>query len=1202
MLKIKRLFAIVLMIICASSLFAQGKPYTGPEDGAGDPNLEREGKMTGNRAMIAIKNNTELGGWPRTDTSRWPNTADGTKMNDGIGLLLGARVYLTQDTIPVEDMDEVAALAAQGLIDTLYYCETNYREEMDFDPTGTIEWGLHAAPGYSNINAETPAFSNDPDSWPPIGWPSVGLNTKWPGEWDGYFGRGVTRADLEAYMVANDAQDQEYLGSDDRVKYYPRPGVHIGDMYPSVTIQRGLPWGGLGMRVELRSFQWNNPHAQDAVFFQYNIANISDYDLPEMSFGYWMDNNIGGDGAGEDAYYRASPYNLAYAWDRDGVGSGGAVAGVQGFAYLESPGIADDNVDNDNDGLVDEQRDNDAGQFIGPYDGITNLPNFLSFYNLTEADLKDHWSGDEDQDWIDGIDENGDGIYDAEEYAGDDVGTDGVGPGDLNYTAPDEDGTECNHKPDFTEGIGSEPNFAEVDVSESDMLGLTTFQLYVVPQHVAPYERWFRNDESMWEATTADTFSEESQNISNLGELFATGVFPLLQGKTERISMALLYSYEEHTTLIAPGHSAPAMFTLKETVQIIYEKDYRFAQPPLMPTLTAIPGDGQVVLTWDNRSDKLTKESLLDGENDFEGYKIYRATDKFFADPVVITDGYGTATFSKPIFQCDLIDGKSGFTDFGLMNGAAFYLGEDTGITHTFVDESVENGRTYYYAIVAYDYGISPDRIKSTSSDEQEYGISPTENTITIDKDESENVTQIGANVAIVTPGVQPAGYDVAAEFDVDDSGLMVGSGSIVPELAVPALVKDGHTYKVKFETYTLPKASNADQEDVLNNYEDRGLIYTTAGVEVFDVTEGGVSVFSDRVTHDTNGNLTTENYSSILELDTRDSRTFYHLPLTAATTDIFDGLRLSVQMDSMLAAYAPMKSGWLGDATSAMKVVVPTTDIPYTPWDYYIVFTEDTRTFELATSGIRDAKGSLLARGTLISDLAYNFKVENRSFPVDSETGEYEQLVAIAHDLNGNGAFDILEDEIIVGNKNPEQMRLATTAFVINFQDLADESELPKAGDTYKVSYMRPFFSTDSLLFTVNLSEGVDENKIKSDMDAIKVVPNPYVATNMMEPAVANYLLNQDRRITFTHIPENCTIKIFTVSGVLVDEIHAPEDGLVAYEDPDGNELGQYNTGAIHWDLLSKEGLEIAAGMYLYHVKDEKTGNEKIGKFAVIK
>ena len=33
-------------------------------------------------------------------------------------------------------------------------------------------------------------------------------------------GRGVTYADQERYYVVNDAQDPEYLGSEDNVKYY----------------------------------------------------------------------------------------------------------------------------------------------------------------------------------------------------------------------------------------------------------------------------------------------------------------------------------------------------------------------------------------------------------------------------------------------------------------------------------------------------------------------------------------------------------------------------------------------------------------------------------------------------------------------------------------------------------------------------------------------------------------------------------------------------------------------------------------------------------------------------------------------------------------------------------------------------------------------------------------------------------------------
>ena len=72
-----------------------------------------------------------------------------------------------------------------------------------------------------------------------------------------------------------------------------------------------------------------------------------------------------------------------------------------------------------------------------------------------------------------------------------------------------------------------------------------------------------------------------------------------------------------------------------------------------------------------------------------------------------------------------------------------------------------------------------------------------------------------------------------------------------------------------------------------------------------------------------------------------------------------------------------------------------------------------------------------------------------------------------------------------------------------------------------------------------------------------------------------------------FTNVPSECTIKIFTMSGYLVDKI-------------DVNNAA--DNGIVHWDLLTKENLEIAAGVYLYHIKSLKTGEEKLSKFAVIK
>jgi len=368
---------LLIWLALSQVVFGQGKPYDGPDDPAGDIAAKREGYMTGNRVFLYFQNQNELADWPRVEVSKWPNDYTGVKMTDGVNLLVTAQVFLEQDSIPVTDPARIAS----EKLDTLWYCQTAFRGGLDLDPTGTIQWGFYPVFGYFNELSEYPAMSNLPESWPPKGWPARGDEVKWPGVWNGRFGLGVIYADMETYFVSNDAQDLEYLGDEDTLKYYPRPGVYIGDKKPDVSIQKGEPWGGIGVRVETRGYQWNNPLARD------------------------------------DTYL-----DLAFSWDIDGIGQGGLKTGTMGFAYLESPGLAYDDIDNDEDGLLNEKRDNPtAGELIGPTEGIDDLDKFLLYYNLSEDDLREHWSSDEDQDWNDGDDKNGDGIYQQDENPGDDV-------------------------------------------------------------------------------------------------------------------------------------------------------------------------------------------------------------------------------------------------------------------------------------------------------------------------------------------------------------------------------------------------------------------------------------------------------------------------------------------------------------------------------------------------------------------------------------------------------------------------------------------------------------------------------------------------------------------------------------------------------------------------------------------------------------
>jgi len=99
-----------------------------------------------------------------------------------------------------------------------------------------------------------------------------------------------------------------------------------------------------------------------------------------------------------------------------------------------------------------------------------------------------------------------------------------------------------------------------------------------------------------------------------------------------------------------------------------------------------------------------------------------------------------------------------------------------------------------------------------------------------------------------------------------------------------------------------------------------------------------------------------------------------------------------------------------------------------------------------------------------------------------------------------------------------------------------------------------------------------------------VYVVPNPYVATSTLEQPGRSSSLRGDQRLQFRNLPPECTIRIYTVVGELVDTIYK-------------NDV----TSAAEWDLLTYEGQRLAYGIYIYHV-DVPGAGSKIGRFAVIK
>jgi len=100
------------------------------------------------------------------------------------------------------------------------------------------------------------------------------------------------------------------------------------------------------------------------------------------------------------------------------------------------------------------------------------------------------------------------------------------------------------------------------------------------------------------------------------------------------------------------------------------------------------------------------------------------------------------------------------------------------------------------------------------------------------------------------------------------------------------------------------------------------------------------------------------------------------------------------------------------------------------------------------------------------------------------------------------------------------------------------------------------------------------------NDLDLVKVVPNPYSVTNAQETDRTAGMLK------FTHLPEECTIKIFNIAGELLQILYHDQYASINSEQ--------------EWNLRTTENREVAPGLFIYHLQSD-LGN-KIGKFVIIK
>lgn len=137
---------------------------------------------------------------------------------------------------------------------------------------------------------------------------------------------------------------------------------------------------------------------------------------------------------------------------------------------------------------------------------------------------------------------------------------------------------------------------------------------------------------------------------------------------------------------------------------------------------------------------------------------------------------------------------------------------------------------------------------------------------------------------------------------------------------------------------------------------------------------------------------------------------------------------------------------------------------------------------------------------------------------------------------------------------------------------------------------------SNNMSVFPVYSSDVVEDSGLR-----VTVYPNPYkysfpdgqgnVATYFgqgFEGYGQTHLREQDRRIWFANLPDTATIRIYSLDGDLIREIHHPDQFLTRY------------SSVVGWDLVTRNTQAVVSGIYIWRV-DSRLGSQ-VGKLVIIK
>lgn len=468
-------------------------------------------------------------------------------------------------------------------------------------------------------------------------------------------------------------------------------------------------------------------------------------------------------------------------------------------------------------------------------------------------------------------------------------------------------------------------------------------------------------------------------------------------------------------------------------------------------------------------------------------------------------------------------------------------IGNNTGIQYSYIDSTVINGFEYWYSITAYDRGTDlipslESSLGNTLESINTVSVIPRSNAIGREPVSVASVEHYGSGISNYVFNIDPIDDESLSDntYDAEFSFLILKEvGDLKTDVSLQIIdssLTKPYRYGISFNSPTSVDILNLTTGEAVGR---TGLGYPLGGRIFYLPTEG----FSIRLTDDVTtlpeflpeaGDLITINFVVNVVRNDKD---------TVITSRPFEMGQKQATDDGVIFYMAPP------EIIQNVSRVGGTDNLDL-------------------TFSVEDAS-QIINETYLLFTTGYGFDENGEGFINLLIKNSYGDTIAVKDSLSDQSTvtFGGLLGKVKFDSQNP-----------------------PNAGNIFSVETIQPILPNiqDKYKFTIKGSQ-INLSQQTSEMNKIRVVPNPYVVSSLFESELGELRLEPLRQIQFINLPAICTIYIFTVAADKIKTLYHNSQG-----------------GTETWDLRTESGREASPGVYIYVVKTEQT--QHMERFAIIK